>query len=203
MQNKERKSEIAENLTTGGFTLLRDSIFVQTFSMYQMAGFTATLLKFGQKGEKTGWTYIEIPVDVAEALRPGVKQSFRVKGTLDDFPIKAVALVPMGDGVFILAINAAMRKGIRKAEGATVHVKLEVDEEPLPLSADLLESLEYEPKALEFFQTLPKGHQNYFSNWIESAKTPETKAKRIAQAVRGLAMGMGYGEMVRYFKNKL
>jgi hypothetical protein len=170
--------------------------------MYQMAGFTATLLKFGQKGEKTGWTYIEIPVDVAEALRPGVKQSFRVKGTLDDFPIKAVALVPMGDGRFILAINAAMRKGIRKAEGAAVHVSLEVDDDPLPPSADLLESLEYEPKAAEFFQTLTKGHQNYFFNWIESAKTPETKAKRITQAIRGLAMGMGYGEMIRYFKNE-
>ncbi len=166
-----------------------------------MAIFKATLRKFGKKGEKTGWTYIEIPADSTEELKPGVRQSFRVKGKLDAFPIKSVALVPMGDGTFIMAINAAMRKGIHKTEGDTVQVELEVDNDPLPPSADLLESLEYEPKALEFFEQLSKGHQNYFFNWIESAKTPETKANRLAKAVRGLAMGMGYGEMIRYFKS--
>jgi uncharacterized protein YdeI (YjbR/CyaY-like superfamily) len=54
--------------------------------------------------------------------------------------------------------------------------------------------------ALDFFNTLSKGHQTYFSNWIEAAKTVETKTKRITQAVMGLSMGLGYGEMVRYFK---
>jgi uncharacterized protein YdeI (YjbR/CyaY-like superfamily) len=57
-----------------------------------------------------------------------------------------------------------------------------------------------DPHALDFFNTLPRGHQNYFSNWIESAKTSETKVKRISQAVQGLAMRMGYGEMIRYFR---
>ncbi len=167
-----------------------------------MIEFNAILRKFAQKGEKTGWTYIEIPPDVTDELKSGVKQSFRVKGKLDDFPIKLVALVPMGDGNFIIAINAAMRKGIHKSEGATVRVALEVDDDRMPQSADLLESLEYEPKALEFFQTLAKGHQNYFFKWIEDAKTSETKVKRITQAVRGLAMGLGYGEMIRYFKKQ-
>jgi uncharacterized protein YdeI (YjbR/CyaY-like superfamily) len=60
--------------------------------------------------------------------------------------------------------------------------------------------LDDEPAALAFFITLPKGHQQYFSNWIESAKTIDTKTKRIMQAVAGLAMGLGYGEMVRHFK---
>lgn len=170
-----------------------------------MQTFTALLQRFGQKGEKTGWTYIEIPVDVSEALKPGQKTSFRVKGTLDAFAIRLIALIPMGDdsevsSSFIMPVNAAMRRGVGKEAGATVRVELEVDDSLMPLSDDLMACLADDPAALDFFSTLAKGHQNYFSNWIEEAKTIETKTKRITQAVTGLSMGMGYGEMVRYFK---
>ena len=165
-----------------------------------MQTFTALLQRFDQKGEKTGWTYIDIPIDVSETLSPGQKTSYRVKGTLDTFPIRLVALVPMGDGSFIMAINATMRRGIRKEEGATVRVELDIDTDPIPLSADLLECLADDPTALDFFNTLAKGHQVYFSNWIEEAKTVGTKTKRLTQAVMGLSMGLGYGEMVRYVK---
>lgn len=179
-----------------------------------MQTFTALLQKFGELGEMTGWTYIELPTAVTEALKPGQKKSFRVKGTLDAHPINLIALIPMGnpeslrrseqatDAQFIMAINVTMRRGIRKEAGATVRVEIDVDESPMPLSPDLLACLDDEPTALAFFQTLPKGHQTYFSQWIESAKTVETKTKRITQAVTGLAMGLGYGEMVRYYKQK-
>ena len=175
-----------------------------------MLTFTALLQRFDQKGEKTGratlgWTYIEIPIDVSEALKPGQRTSFRVKGTLDAFAINLIALIPMGqsggtDSAFIMPVNAEMRRGIQKETGTTVRVELEVDDSPMPVSADLMVCLADDPAALDFFNSLPKGHRNYFSNWIEDAKTVETKTKRIAQAVTGLSMGMGYGEMVRYFK---
>lgn len=170
-----------------------------------MVSFTALLQKFSDKGEKTGWTYIEIPLDVTEALKPGQRTSFRVKGTLDSFPIRLVALLPMGEsgevaGAFIMPINASMRRGIRKEAGASVRVELAVDEEEVPLSADLLTCLNDDPAALAFFNTLPRGHQNYFSHWIEDAKTADTRTRRLTQAVMGLSMGMGYGEMIRYFR---
>ena len=173
-----------------------------------MLTFTALLQRFDQKGEKTGratlgWTYIEIPIDVSEALKPGQRTSFRVKGTLDSFSIKAVALLPMGDGTFIFVVNAAMRRGIRKEAGSRVQVQLAFDDDPQLESADFLACLEDDSCALEFFDTLPKGHQNYFSRWIESAKTIETKANRIAKAVNGLSMRLGYGEMIRYYKNRV
>ena len=167
--------------------------------------FTALLQRFGPKGEKTGWTYIEIPNHVSNALRPNQKTSFRVRGTLDAFAIHQVALVPMGEdgdtsSAFILAVNASMRRGLRKEAGTTVRVSLELDPNPIPLSADLMTCLADEPVALDFFNSLPKGHQNYFSNWIESAKTDATRTKRLTQAVTGLSMGLGYGEMIRHFK---
>jgi hypothetical protein len=170
-----------------------------------MPTFTTILQKFDEKGEKTGWTYIDIPLDVTEAMKPGQKTSFRVKGTLDNFPINLVALLPMGrsgdlEGGFIMPINAAMRRGIRKEAGATVRVDLEVDNSPMPLSADLLACLDDDPVAKAHFQTLSRGHQIYFSNWIEDAKTTVTKTKRLTQAVMGLAMSMDFGQMIRYFK---
>jgi len=167
-----------------------------------MQSFTALLEKFGSKGEKTGWTYFVLPPDVTDALRPGQKTSFRVKGMLDNFPIKAVALLPMGDGTFIFVVNGDMRRVLRKEARARIRVRLEFDEDPQLESADFLACLEDDSVALEFFNTLPKGHQNYFSRWIESAKTIETKANRIAKAVHGLSMRLGYSEMIRYYKNR-
>ena len=165
-----------------------------------MIPFEAILQKFAEKGEKSGWIYLEVPTDVTDALNPGVKTTFRVKGKIDDLKIRQTALLPMGEGTFILPTNVAMRRAIRKREGATVTLELARDDSPVLLSEDFLVCLADAPKALEFFHTLPKGHQNYFSKWIESAKTTETKVKRITQAVQGLAMGLGYGEMIRYFK---
>jgi hypothetical protein len=162
-----------------------------------MIKFTATIQKFGQQGEKTGWFYIEIPPEWAEKLNPGVKKGFRVKGKLDDYALKQVALLPMGHGSFILPLNLAIRKAIKKAKGATLYVQMEVDTKTISINSTFLECLDDEPKARAYFTTLAKSHQAYFSKWIESAKTAETTAKRIALSVNALAKGWGYGEMIR------
>lgn len=167
-----------------------------------MIQFTALLKKFGEQGEKTGWTYFEVPAKIAEQLKSNNKKSFRVKGYLDDYKIEAVALIPMGGGDFIMAVNSTMRKAIRKQKGATILVKLEVDEKPIEISPAPLECLNDEPAALAYFQKLSGSHQKYYSRWIESAKTEQTKTKRIAQAVDALAKNFHYGEMIRSLKNE-
>ena len=171
-----------------------------------MITFNTTLKKFGQKGDKTRWTYIDIPDDVANALKPGQRTTFRVKGTLDSYPIQSVALLPLkredgsGSG-FIMPVNDKMRRGLGKAdEGTSIRVTLAVDTDPLPQSADLLACLDDDPEAKRHFDSLAKSHQRYFSNWIEEAKNPATKDDRIAKAMRGLSMGLTFGEMIRYFK---
>lgn len=167
-----------------------------------MIRYSTRLLKFDQQGEKTGWTYIEIPADLAEKLYPGNKKTFRVKGKLDHFPISQVAALPMGNGSFIIPINAAMRRGLAKKEGAMIILQLQREEKEKPVSAELLECLKDEPAAAAFFKTLPAGHQRYFSNWIDSAKTEATKTKRISIAINALARKLGYGEMIREDKQQ-
>lgn len=160
------------------------------------------LLQFREQGEKTGWTYIQIPVNIAQQLKPGNKKAFRVKGRLDNFEINGVALMPMGDGSFIMPFNAAMRKGTGKRKGAMVTASLETDNAPLKPDEDFLICLNDEPSALKYFNSLPGAHKNYISKWIESAKTEPTKTKRIAIAVSALSRGLGFVEMLREQKAK-
>ncbi|MBX9850193.1 MAG: YdeI/OmpD-associated family protein [Cytophagaceae bacterium] len=167
-----------------------------------MIRFTALIQKFARQGKKTGWTYIDVPLDIAEQLVPGNKKGFRVKGKLDNYAFEGMSLLPMGQGNFILTLNATVRKAIKKQKGDKLKVQMEVDKNEKKISSDFMECLADEPSALEFFKTLTRSHQHYFSNWIESAKTDTTKAKRIAQAVNALAMKFGYPEMIRMNQKK-
>jgi Domain of unknown function (DUF1905)/Bacteriocin-protection, YdeI or OmpD-Associated len=162
-----------------------------------MVRFTATIKKFGSKGEKTGWTYVEVPVDIAQELKPDNKKEFKVKGKLDKYVIKRISLIPMGGGLFIMALNADMRKAIGKKEGAMLEVQLTEDKSDFVFNADFMECLKDEPAADKYFQSLTGSHQRYFSKWIDSAKTDATRTKRIAMAVNALARGWGYPEMIR------
>ena len=165
--------------------------------------FTAEILQFKEQGEKTGWVYIQVPKKIADKLLPGNKRSFRVKGKLDDHTISQVALLPMGEGNFILPLNATIRKAIRKTKGAKLEVKLEVDSKPLKISKELLVCMEDEPDAKAYFEKLAPSHRQYYSKWIESAKTDATKTKRIALAINAFAMKLSYGEMMRLQKDKI
>ena len=168
-----------------------------------MISYSTVILKFGRKGEKTGWTYIEVGGDIAERLKPDNKKSFRVKGSLDKWKFSGIALIPMGDGNFIMALNKTVRNAIGKKAGAMVKVTIEADEKEPVVNADLLDCLKEENKALIFFNSLAKSHQLYFSKWIESARTDDTKAKRIVKTVNALSRKMGFGEMLREGKGKI
>lgn len=164
--------------------------------------FNAVIEKFGNNGEKTGWTYIEFPADIAARLKPGNRKSFRIKGTLDTYKFKRTALIPIGKGKFILPVNATIRKATGKIFGDTLTVNAEVDSSAIPINKDLMDCLKDEPVALENFMNYPPSHRNYYSKWIESAKTESTKTKRIVMCVEALLRGWNYAEMLRNARDK-
>jgi hypothetical protein len=165
-----------------------------------MVRFSAVIKKFDRQGEKTGWTYIEIPSKVVKKINSDTKKGFRVKGKVDNYAFSMIALLPMGGGDFIMALNATVRKGIKKQKGATVDVTMEVDTNEIKPPVELIECLQDEPEALEYFNGLTRGHQNYFTNWINSAKTDSTKAKRIAATINALSKQWNFGQMLRAMK---
>jgi Domain of unknown function (DUF1905)/Bacteriocin-protection, YdeI or OmpD-Associated len=167
-----------------------------------MIVFTTTILKFDKQGEKTGWTYIVVSAPQAKKLKPNTKVSFRVKGKLDSYSIKQVALLPMGEGDFIIPINGTMRKALGKRQGDKLKVQLEVDDGKFVFNADLIACLKDDPMAMQHYKKLPSSHQKYFSKWIDGAKTSATQTKRILIAVTALAQGKGYPEMIRMNKKE-
>ena len=167
-----------------------------------MVQFSAIIKRFASQGEKTGWTYIDVPSAIAEKLLPGNKKGFRVKGKLDEHDFSMIALLPMGGGDFILTLNASIRKAIKKQKGDTLKVKMQVDTNEIKPPADLMECMKDEPNALAHFNSLTKGHQNYFTNWINSAKTEPTKAKRIAATINALEKRWDFGQMLRTMKKE-
>lgn len=168
-----------------------------------MVKFKTKILQFKERmGEKTGWSYIKVPAKVAQQLKPGNKKSFRIKGRLDDLAISGMALIPMGEGDFILALKAAIRKAIRKQAGDSLEVQLEVDKKEILPPKELLECLSDEPNAQKAFTALPKSHQNWYGNWVKAAKTEGTRTRRIAHIVDSLGKKMSFGEMMRAYGEK-
>jgi len=166
-----------------------------------MIAFEAEILKFGIKGEKSGWSYLEISKDLAEQLKPDYRKSFRVKGKIDQIAIQGLALTPMGEGCFILALKAPLRKKLKKEAGGMVQVLLEEDVDfKIDLPEDLEICLSEEAYWMERFLALAKSHQNYFINWINQAKTEATRTKRIALTLEAMEKQLDFGGMIRMDK---
>jgi hypothetical protein len=163
-----------------------------------MVDFTTIILQFAEQGEKTGWTYIEIPADLAQEMKPGNKKSFRVRGKLDNLDVRGMALMPMGEGNFIMALKKDVCKALHKSRGAMLRAQLEPDDDfKFAIPADLLECFEYEPEGEAFFNSLAESHRGYFIKWIDSAKTEQTRANRIAHTINAMVRRMDYGQMLR------
>ena len=161
-----------------------------------MVTFTALI----SKSSSNGWSYILISKKYAEQLKPGARKSFRVKGTLDNHPIQKTSLLPVKGGLFMLPINAGIRKATGKKAGDKLHVSIEPDERKLTLSKDLLECLHDDPEALKFFKSLPPYNQYYFSKWVEDAKSVHTKTKRLITCLKAFSRKMNFMETMELYK---
>jgi hypothetical protein len=163
-----------------------------------MIHFKAEIERFDSNGEKTGWTYIFIPHDIAEQIKSGERRSMRVRGKIDEVAVAGIGLMPMGHGDFIMALNKPLRKQLHKEKGAKVELSLEFDADfKIEMPDDLEICLADEPELLEEFLSRPKSHQNYFINWLNSAKTEPTRTKRLVMTVNAMARKWDFGLMIR------
>jgi hypothetical protein len=109
-----------------------------------------------------------------------------VKVTLNGYTFRST-IAAMGDTVCI-----PLRKSNREAAGLlgdeTLAVRLDLDTEKreVVLPDDLVQALKACPGATNRWQTLSFTHQREHVEAIEAAKKPETRARRIANAVKAL-----------------
>ena len=165
-----------------------------------MSTFKATIHKFSSKGEKTGWTYVEIPRDIIRKLKLPDKKGFRIKGFIDDVRIEKLSTYPVGEGNFIIAINAGLRKKLGKKEGAIISVKFEIDENIAIQSKELIIALKEDKAAGAVFHNLLLSHRNYFHRYVATAKTAPTMAGRIVNVINAMYRKQDFGEMMRSLK---
>jgi hypothetical protein len=134
---------------------------------------------------KGGWTYVVLPEMLQDKSAPF--GWVKVKGNIDDYPIKSYKLMPMGNGKLFLPVKAEIRKVIKKTAGDTVHIVLYLDDDPLEIPETFLVCLQDEPNAYQHFLGFTEGQKKEYVDWIYTAKTDTTKVKRIAIAVNRIS----------------
>lgn len=134
---------------------------------------------------KYGWTYAAIPEILQSKNKPF--GWVRVKGSIDDYEIRAHHLMPMGNGKLFLPVKTEIRKKIHKQADDWVHVILYADDAPIDTPQELLDCLQEDKKILEAFLNLSDAVKKTEIEFIYSAKKEETKVKRIAELINKLA----------------
>jgi Bacteriocin-protection, YdeI or OmpD-Associated/Domain of unknown function (DUF1905) len=94
-------------------------------------------------------------------------------------------------GRYLVPLSAENREAAGVAAGDVVDVDLEADTAPreVEVPADLTEALGHDPAARGFFESLSYSHRKEWVRWIEEAKRPETRQRRLESTVSALREG--------------
>jgi len=132
-------------------------------------------------------TGIEVPAAVVAKLGSSKKPAVRV--TIKGYTYRST-VASMG-GRFMLPVSAEVREAAGVAARDKVDVDVELDTAPreVTVPADLSRALTRDAAARRFFEGLNFSSNQRIVIAIESAKTPETRARRIAKSVSSLREG--------------
>jgi Bacteriocin-protection, YdeI or OmpD-Associated/Domain of unknown function (DUF1905) len=144
--------------------------------------FTGTLQDSGTGGGR----WIEVPFDAKEVFgqaRPPVR------GTVNGTPLRT-RLAAYGGRTY-LGLRAEIRAAAGIDVGDSFAVELAVDTEPreVVVPDDLAAALAQDPAAGEAFATMSFTHRREYVRWVEEAKRPETRARRVAGTVERVGSG--------------
>lgn len=146
--------------------------------------FKARLVRHPKAARTAHSTLLNVPKVISKKLRRMTK----VEGTINGHPFRA-ELEPNPSGGSSLRVNKAMRNGAGADAGDTVKLAI-LGPEPAPtVPADLRVALAASQKAKTMWKNLTPGGRRDWIRWIVSAKTLETRARRVTRTVEQLASG--------------
>ncbi|MDT7543265.1 MAG: hypothetical protein QOE33_3169 [Acidobacteriota bacterium] len=133
-------------------------------------------------------TGINIPFDVQKVF--GARARVPVRGTINGFPYRS-SIFPVRDGKHFMVVNGKIRAATNLKGGEIISVTMERDEEPRVVTppADFTRALKADQQARTTWDGLSYTHRKEYAQWIEEAKQPETRARRIVKAIEALAAG--------------
>jgi hypothetical protein len=127
-------------------------------------------------------------LDVPKAVDKKLRDMPKVEGTINGHPFRA-ALESNPSGGRLLKVNKAMCQGAGAGVGDTVELAI-LGPEPDPKGpADLRTAFETSPEAKTVWKNLTTMGRQDWVRWIESAKSPETRARRVTRTIDQLAEG--------------
>jgi hypothetical protein len=131
---------------------------------------------------RTGGAMVLIPPGVATALG-GLKQ-MRVFGTVNGVEYHSSTMPYGGRGLF-MGVHKATREAAGAAFGDVVEVQVTRDDSPrtLTLAPELEAALRAEPAQRERFEALSFSRRRDLASPIAEAKRPETRARRLQDAL--------------------
>ena len=143
------------------------------------ATFRTTLLQAG----KTATGFV-VPPAIVEKLTAGKRPPVRV--TINGHTYRNTVAV-MG-GRYMIGVSAAHRDeaGVRGGEEIEVQLMLDMMPREVDLPADFAAALAADPGAKRSFESLSYSKKQRHVLAIAGAKTPETKGRRIAKAIKEL-----------------
>lgn len=126
-------------------------------------------------------TGIEVPAAVVEGLGAGKRA--KVVVTINGYSYRS-SVAPYS-GVYMLPLAAEHRTAAGVQAGDEVEVTLTVDSaaRAVVVPEDLAAALAAQPAAREAFAALSYSNQRRHVLGVEDAKTPETRARRVAKVV--------------------
>ncbi len=138
------------------------------------------------EGRPGGGLAITLPFDPSVAW--GERERYDVTGTINGYKVRGKLRSRAGGHV--LELGPGWCRAITVVDGAQIAVVLALEGPQLrAMAEDIAAALEAEPTAGRFFESLPTFYRKNFMRWIEGAKRPETRAKRIAEMVATLKSG--------------
>ena len=84
-----------------------------------------------------------------------------------------------------IGLSKAARAELDVETGQTVVARVELDDEPreVELPDELRAALEADPGLRQAFDAMAYSHRKEYARWVGEAKRPETRERRLAQAV--------------------
>jgi hypothetical protein len=124
---------------------------------------------------------VPVPAQITEAL--GTKGPVLVMAQVNDSLPFQVSLFPVGGGQHYIRIKAKVRKETNTQLGDRIRVRFTVlDRAEVEVPADLMSVLAAEGMTAAF-KSLPPGQQNFIVRRIGEAAKPQTREKRIQEAL--------------------
>lgn len=134
----------------------------------------------GEVGDLPG---VVLPADVAAAM--GGRARIPVAGTINGVPFRG-STMPMGDGRHCVGFRKELRAqagGVKDGDAVTIEIARDDAPRTVDLPADLAAALRADAALEAAFAAMSYTHRKEWAAAVVEAKRPETRARRIAQAV--------------------